>query len=140
MWNGKSPVFEIEDSPRFPWRGLMLDVSRHFFTKEEVKAYIDQLAEYKMNVFHWHLSDDQGWRIEIKSLPKLTEIGAWRAERVGDWWQREPRQENEPVTYGGFYTHEDIKEVVQYAKDRFVEIVPEIDVPGHSLAAIAAYP
>ncbi|MBK6283827.1 MAG: family 20 glycosylhydrolase [Draconibacterium sp.] len=136
----KIPCVEIEDSPRFPWRGLMLDVSRHFFTKEEVKAYIDQLAEYKMNVFHWHLSDDQGWRIEIKSLPKLTEIGAWRAERVGDWWQREPRQENEPVTYGGFYTHEDIKEIVQYAKDRFVEIVPEIDVPGHSLAAIAAYP
>ncbi|HPF52515.1 MAG TPA: family 20 glycosylhydrolase [Draconibacterium sp.] len=138
--NWEIPCVEIEDSPRFPWRGLMLDVSRHFFTKEEVKAYIDQLAEYKMNVFHWHLSDDQGWRIEIKSLPKLTEIGAWRAERVGDWWQREPRQENEPVTYGGFYTHEDIKEVVQYAKDRFVEVVPEIDVPGHSLATIVAYP
>ena len=136
----KIPCVEIEDTPRFPWRGLMLDVSRHFFTKEEVKAYIDQLAEYKMNVFHWHLSDDQGWRIEIKSLPKLTEIGAWRAERVGDWWQRTPREENEPVTYGGFYTHEDIKEIVQYAKDRFVEIVPEIDVPGHSLAAIVAYP
>ena len=136
----KIPCVEIEDTPRFPWRGLMLDVSRHFFTKEEVKAYIDQLAEYKMNVFHWHLSDDQGWRIEIKSLPKLTEIGAWRAERVGDWWQRAPREENEPTTYGGFYTHEDIKEVVQYAKDRFVEIVPEIDVPGHSLAAIVAYP
>ncbi len=138
--NWEIPCIEIEDSPRFPWRGLMLDVSRHFFTKEEVKSYIDQLAEYKMNVFHWHLSDDQGWRIEIKSLPKLTEIGAWRAERVGDWWQREPRQENEPTNYGGFYTHEDIKEVVQYAKDRFVEIVPEIDVPGHSLATIVAYP
>lgn len=136
----KIPCVEIEDNPRFPWRGLMLDVSRHFFTKEEVKVYIDQLAEYKMNVFHWHLSDDQGWRIEIKSLPKLTEIGAWRAERVGDWWLRNPREENEPVTYGGFYTHEDIKEVVQYAKDRFVEIIPEIDVPGHSLAAIVAYP
>jgi hexosaminidase len=137
-WN--IPCVEIEDTPRFPWRGLMLDVSRHFFTKEEVKAYIDQLAEYKMNVFHWHLSDDQGWRIEIKSLPKLTEIGAWRAERVGDWWQRIPREENEPTTYGGFYTHEDIKEVVQYAKDRFVEVVPEIDVPGHSLSTIVAYP
>jgi hexosaminidase len=134
------PCAEIEDSPRFSWRGLMLDVSRHFFTKEEVKAYIDQLAEYKMNVFHWHLTDDQGWRIEIKSLPKLTEIGAWRADRVGDWWKREPREENEPVTYGGFYTQEDIKEVVQYAKDRFVEIVPEIDVPGHSLSTIVAYP
>jgi len=136
----KIPCVEIVDTPRFQWRGLMLDVSRHFFTKEEVKAYIDQLAEYKMNVFHWHLSDDQGWRIEIKSLPRLTEIGAWRVERVGDWWQRNPREENEPTTYGGFYTHEDIKEVVQYAKDRFVEVVPEIDVPGHSLSTIVAYP
>jgi hexosaminidase len=137
-WN--IPCAEIIDNPRFPWRGLMLDVSRHFFTKEEVKAYIDQLAEYKMNVFHWHLTDDQGWRIEIEGLPKLTEIGAWRASRVGDWWQREPRQENELTDYGGFYTHDDIKEVVKYAQDRFVEIVPEIDVPGHSLATIVAYP
>ena len=134
------PCAEIADKPRFPWRGLMLDVSRHFFTKEEVKEYIDQLAEYKMNVFHWHLTDDQGWRIEIKSLPKLTEKGAWRAERVGDWWKREPRGKDEPTTYGGFYTHEDIREVVKYAQDRFVEIVPEIDVPGHSLSTIAAYP
>ncbi len=137
-WN--IPCAEITDKPRFAWRGLMLDVSRHFFTKEEVKAYIDQLAEYKMNVFHWHLTDDQGWRIEIKSLPKLTEKGAWRARRVGDWWSREPRRKGEPVTYGGFYTHNDIKEVVQYAKERFVEIVPEIDVPGHSMATIVAYP
>lgn len=137
-WN--IPCAEIVDKPRFPWRGLMLDVSRHFFTKEEVKEYIDQLAEYKMNIFHWHLTDDQGWRIEIKSLPKLTEKGAWRAERVGDWWQRKPQQEDELTTYGGFYTHDDIKEVVQYAKERFVEIVPEIDVPGHSLSTIVAYP
>jgi hexosaminidase len=137
-WN--IPCIAIEDKPRFPWRGLMLDVSRHYFTKEEVKEYIDQLAEYKMNVFHWHLTDDQGWRIEIKSLPKLTEKGAWRAERVGDWWQREPQLEGESTSYGGFYSHKDIKEVVQYAKERFVEIVPEIDVPGHSLATIAAYP
>jgi hexosaminidase len=137
-WN--IPCGEIVDKPRFAWRGLMLDVSRHFFTKEEVMEYIDQLAEYKMNVFHWHLTDDQGWRIEIESLPKLTEKGAWRAERVGDWWSREPRQKGEPVTYGGFYTHNDIKEVVQYAKERFVEIIPEIDVPGHSLSAIVAYP
>ncbi len=131
---------EIKDEPRFPWRGLMLDVSRHFFTKDEVKAYIDELAEYKMNIFHWHLSDDQGWRIEIKNLPNLTEKGAWRARRVGQWWQRTPRQEGEPADYGGFYTQEDVKEVVQYAKERFVEIVPEIDVPGHSLATIVAYP
>ena len=131
---------EIEDVPRFPWRGLMLDVSRHFFTKEEVKKYIDQLAEYKMNVFHWHLTDDQGWRIDIESLPNLTEKGAWRARRVGQWWKRIPRQEGEPADYGGYYTHEDIREVVEYAKERFVEIVPEIDVPGHSMAAIVAYP
>ncbi len=131
---------EIEDMPRFPWRGLLLDVSRHFFTKDEVKAYIDQLAEYKMNVFHWHLTDDQGWRIEIKSLPNLTEKGAWRARRVGQWWTRTPRQEGEPAEYGGFYTHEDIKEIVQYAQERFVEIVPEIEMPGHSLATIVAYP
>ncbi|NQU52646.1 MAG: beta-N-acetylhexosaminidase, partial [Bacteroidetes bacterium] len=137
-WN--IPCAEIVDKPRFPWRGLMLDVSRHFFTKDEVKTYIDQLAEYKMNVFHWHLTDDQGWRIEIKSLPKLTKKGAWRAERVGDWWQREPQQKGESTEYGGFYTHEDIKEVVQYAKERFVEIIPEIDVPGHSLSTIVAYP
>ena len=131
---------DIEDVPRFSWRGLMLDVSRHFFTKDEVKEYIDQLAEYKMNVFHWHLSDDQGWRIEIKSLPNQTKKRAWRAKRVGQWWNRTPRQEGELAEYGGFYTHEDIKEIVQYAKERFVEIVPEIDVPGHSLATIVAYP
>lgn len=131
---------EIVDMPRFQWRGLMLDVSRHFFTKEEVKQYIDQLSEYKMNIFHWHLTDDQGWRIEIKSLPLLTEIGAWRATRVGQWWTRTPRQEGEPADYGGYYSHDDIREIVQYANERFVKIVPEIDVPGHALAAIAAYP
>jgi len=134
------PCAEIEDLPRFPWRGLLLDVSRHFFTKEEVKAYIDQLAEYKMNVFHWHLTDDQGWRIEIKSLPNLTDKGAWRARRVGQWWTRTPRQEGEPADYGGFYSHEDIREIVQYASERFVELVPEIEMPGHSLATIVAYP
>jgi hexosaminidase len=131
---------DIEDKPRFPWRGLMLDVSRHFFSKEEVKAYIDQLAEYKMNVFHWHLTDDQGWRIEIESLPKLTEKGAWRAKRVGQWWTRTPRQEGEAVDYGGFYAHEDIREIVRYASERYVEVVPEIEMPGHSLATIVAYP
>ena len=89
------PCAEITDKPQFPWRGLMLDVSRHWFTKEEVLKYIDELAEYKMNVFHWHLTDDQGWRLEIKSLPKLTEVGAWRAPRVGQWWQRERQQPGE---------------------------------------------
>lgn len=118
----------------------MLDVSRHWFTKEEVKKYIDELAEYKMNVFHWHLTDDQGWRLEIKSLPRLTEVGAWRAPRVGQWWQRTPQQPGEETTYGGFYTQEDVKEVLAYAAERYVRVIPEIDVPGHSLAALVAYP
>lgn len=134
------PYAEITDSPQFAHRGLMLDVSRHWFTKEEVMEYIDQLAEYKMNVFHWHLTDDQGWRIEIKSLPRLTEVGAFRASRVGQWWQRERQQPDEETTYGGYYTQEDIKDVVDYAAKRFVRVIPEIDVPGHSLAALVAYP
>lgn len=130
----------ITDKPQFPWRGLMLDVSRHWFTKEEVMRFIDELAEYKMNVFHWHLTDDQGWRIEIKSLPNLTAKGAWRAKRVGQWWQREPQQPDEEATYGGYYTQEDIKDVLAYAKQRYVRVIPEIDVPGHSLATLVAYP
>lgn len=134
------PCVEVKDVPRFGWRGMMLDVSRHYFNKEEVKQFIDEIAEYKMNVFHWHLTDDQGWRIEIKSLPELTRKGAMRAERVGDWWTREPQQPGEPVSYGGFYTQEDIKEVIEYARERYVTIMPEIDVPGHSLAFLVAYP
>ena len=131
----------ITDYPRFAWRGLMLDVSRHFFTVDEVKQYIDKMAEYKFNVFHWHLTDDNGWRIEIKSLPKLTEVGAWRVERNGRFGEnrKKPTQE-EKTTYGGFYTQEQIKEVVQYALNRNITIVPEIDVPGHSMAALASYP
>lgn len=131
---------DITDKPQFSWRGLMLDVSRHWFTKEEVMRFIDELAEYKMNVFHWHLTDDQGWRIEIKSLPNLTAKGAWRAKRVGQWWQREPQQPDEEATYGGYYTQEDIKDVLAYAKQRYVRVIPEIDVPGHSLATLVAYP
>ncbi|ATP55754.1 beta-N-acetylhexosaminidase [Pedobacter ginsengisoli] len=134
------PCVKIIDYPRFGWRGLMLDVSRHYFPKEVVKKYINQLAKYKMNVFHWHLTDDQGWRIEIKSLPQLTAIGAWRAPRVGLWWKRDPQAANEVADYGGYYTQEDVKEIVKYAQQRFVTILPEIDVPGHSLAALAAYP
>lgn len=134
------PCADITDSPRFPWRGMMLDVSRHWFTKEEVMRYIDELAEYKMNVFHWHLTDDQGWRIEIKSLPELTRVGAWRAPRVGQWWQREPQRPGEEPTYGGFYTQEDVKEVLAYAAERYVRVIPEIDVPGHSVAALVSYP
>jgi len=132
---------KIVDYPRFAWRGLMLDVSRHFFSVEDVKAYIDKMSEYKFNVFHWHLTDDQGWRIEIKSLPKLTEVGAWRVQRYGRFGSdRTPPKKGEKATYGGFYTQEQIKEVVKYASDRNITIVPEIDVPGHSMAALAAYP
>lgn len=134
------PCADITDKPQFAWRGMMLDVSRHWFSKEEVKKFIDELAEYKMNVFHWHLTDDQGWRIDIKSLPRLTEVGAWRAPRVGQWWQRERQQSGEEATYGGFYTQEDIKEVLAYAAERYVRVIPEIDVPGHSVAALVAYP
>lgn len=134
------PCVEIKDRPKFVWRGMMLDVSRHFFTKEEVMKYIDEIAEYKLNVFHWHLTDDQGWRIQIESLPKLTEVGAWRAKRVGQWWHRDRLQPGEKPTYGGFYTHDDVKEVVEYAASRFVRVIPEIDVPGHSVAALVSYP
>jgi len=118
----------------------MLDVSRHFFTKAEVLTFIDDMARYKFNRFHWHLTDDQGWRIEIKSLPKLTTVGAWRAERKGKWSNITTPAKEEPKTYGGFYTQEEIKEVVAYAKARSIEIIPEIDIPGHSLAMNTAYP
>jgi len=134
------PAVSITDYPRFGWRGLMLDVSRNFFTKEEVKQYIDEMARFKFNTFHWHLTDDQGWRVEIKSLPKLTEVGAWRVERYGHFGTRIPPKAGEAATVGGFYTQDDIREVVNYARERHVTIVPEIDVPGHSMAAIAAYP
>ncbi|MCA0933673.1 family 20 glycosylhydrolase [Lutimonas saemankumensis] len=131
----------IEDAPRFGWRGLMLDVSRHFFTVDEVKAYLDQMAEFKFNVFHWHLTDDQGWRIEIKTFPKLTEVGAWRVERHGRFGsERAAPKKSEKTTYGGFYTQEEVKDIIAYAAARNITIVPEIDVPGHSMALLAAYP
>ena len=138
--NWTAPVAEITDYPKLGWRGLMFDVARHFFTKNEVKQYIDAMARYKYNLLHLHLTDDEGWRIEIKGLPKLTEVGAWRADRTGTFGDFIPPTADEPRTYGGFYTQDDIRELVKYAKDRFVDIMPEIDVPGHSLAAIAAYP
>jgi len=134
------PAVEITDYPRFGWRGLMLDVSRHFFTKEEVKGFIDEMVKYKYNTFHWHLTDDQGWRIEIKSLPELTKKGAFSVKRTGRWGTFLPALANEESTYGGFYTQEDIKEIVKYAQDRYVTVLPEIDVPGHSLALITTYP
>lgn len=134
------PAVMIEDYPRFGWRGIMLDVVRHWFTKEQVKDFIDNMVQFKFNMLHLHLTDDQGWRIEIKSLPKLTEVGAWRAPRTGRWGEFTKPTPDEPKTYGGFYTQEDMKELIQYAKDRFVTILPEIDIPGHSLAAVASYP
>jgi len=137
-WN--VPSVAITDYPRFAWRGLMLDVSRHFFTKKEVEEYIDQMARFKYNTFHWHLTDDNGWRIEIKSLPKLTEVGAWRVKRYGHFGDREAPKPGEKATVGGYYTQDDIREIIQYAKERYVTIIPEIDVPGHSMAAIASYP
>ena len=134
------PAATITDYPRFGYRGLMLDVTRHFFTKDEVKGFIDNMVKYKFNKLHLHLTDDQGWRIEIKSLPKLTEVGAWRPKREGKWLNSPKPDPSEPKDYGGFYTHDDIRELVKYAQERFVDIIPEIDVPGHSLAAIASYP
>ncbi len=134
------PACTIKDYPRFVWRGLMLDVSRHFFSTSDVKKYIDWMSKYKFNVLHWHLSDDNGWRIEIKSLPKLTEIGAWRVERFGTFGNREAPSEGEATPYGGFYTQEEIKAILDYASERQITIVPEIDIPGHSMAILAAYP
>ncbi len=134
------PCVDIKDVPRFGWRGLMLDVSRHFFTKQQVEEYIDQMARYKYNTLHLHLADDQGWRIEIKSLPELTKVGAWRVKRTGRWGTFLPALAGEPTPDGGFYTQEDMREIIKYAQDRFISILPEIDVPAHSLALIASYP
>jgi hexosaminidase len=134
------PAVSIVDSPRFAWRGIMLDVARHFFTKQQVKQFIDDMVPFKFNTLHLHLTDDEGWRIEIKSLPKLTEVGAWRAPRTGLFGEFSKPTPDEPKTYGGFYTQDDIRELLAYAKERFVTIVPEIDMPGHSLAAVSAYP
>jgi hexosaminidase len=135
-----APCVDITDYPKLGWRGLMFDVARHFFTKNEVKQYVDAMVRYKFNVLHLHLTDDEGWRLEIKGLPKLTDVGAWSVKKVGTFGDFVPPTADEPRTYGGFYTQDDIKEIIQYAKDRFVNILPEIDVPGHSLAAIASYP
>jgi len=129
----------VKDYPKFQWRGLHLDVSRHFFTVDEIKRFLDLMAYYKFNTFHWHLTDDQGWRIEIKKYPLLTEVGAWRDSTVENHYTSLPRTYNHSH-YGGFYTQEQIKEVVAYAADRFIEVVPEIEMPGHARAALAAYP
>ena len=135
--DGVSAV-EIEDAPRFPYRGMHLDVARHFFPMAFVKKYIDLLAMHKMNRFHWHLTDDQGWRIEINRYPRLTEVGALRKETI-------LRKNVDPYIgdgqpHGGFYTQDDVREVVAYARERYVTVIPEIELPGHSMAALAAYP
>ncbi len=135
----KLPFCQISDQPQFKWRGLNLDVCRHFFPVEFVKKMIDMAARLKLNTFHWHLTEDQGWRIEIKKYPKLTEIGAWRKETLIGHAIEHPSKYDKKK-HGGFYTQEQIKEVVEYAQKRFVTIVPEIEMPGHSVAALAAYP
>lgn len=127
----------IQDQPTLKWRGMHLDVSRHFFSVQEVKSYIDYLAMYKLNVFHWHLTDDQGWRMEIKRFPNLTHVGAWRN---GSMVGRYSDHRFDSIRYGGFYTQQEIKEVVAYATERHVNVVPEIEMPGHALAALTAYP
>jgi hexosaminidase len=138
-WN--IPCVSIRDFPRFEWRGMHLDVSRHFLPKEFIKTYIDMLAMHKMNIFHWHLTDDQGWRLEINRYPKLTEISAWRVDRENQPWNyRDPQREGEPATYGGFYTQDEVREIVSYAAEQNVTIVPEIEMPAHATAVLAAYP
>lgn len=136
----KLPCVEIDDYPRFGYRGLHLDVSRHFFSVEFVKKYIDLMAAYKLNNFHWHLTDDQGWRIEIKKYPRLTEVGSKRARTlIGNYHDTYPFQYDN-VPYGGYYTQDQIKDVVKYAAERYINVIPEIDMPGHSEAAVTAYP
>ncbi|MBN2651045.1 MAG: beta-N-acetylhexosaminidase [Spirochaetales bacterium] len=132
------PCLKIEDFPNFPWRGLHIDSSRHFFPKETILKMLDAMAVHKLNRLHWHLTDDQGWRVEIKKYPKLTEIGAFRKRTRISHLLQKPYYEDE--VYGGFYTQEDLREIVEYANQRFITIVPEIDVPGHSAAIVASYP
>lgn len=135
------PCMEIEDAPRFPWRGFMLDVSRHFYSADVIKEMLDLMATYKLNVFHWHLCDNQGWRIEIKKYPRLTSVGAWRKEKPGSiFYQSDSAINERAYNYGGYYTQQQIKEIIAFAAARNITVIPEIELPGHSGAAIAAYP
>lgn len=135
------PSVEINDYPEFGYRGALLDISRHFFTKEEVKEYIDMMALHNMNRFHWHLTDDQGWRIEIKKYPELTSIGSQRKESQNGYYENHERVlKFDGIPHGGFFTQDDIKEVVAYAAERYITIIPEIDLPGHMVSALASYP
>ena len=135
---GKYPDVEIRDWPRFGHRGLLLDCSRHFFSIEEIRKVLDVMALHKLNVLHWHLTDDQGWRIEIDSWPRLTEVGAWRTGNRLGRGGTDIGPDNEP--YGGFYTKEELRSVVGYASSLGIDIMPEIDLPGHMLSALASYP
>ena len=132
------PAVEISDSPRFGYRGMHLDVGRHLYPVDFIKKYIDLIALHKMNTFHWHLTEDQGWRIEIKKYPKLTEISAFRKETVVGHASHSNQYDGQP--YGGFYTQNEVREIVAYAADRFITVIPEIEMPGHSVAVLAAYP
>jgi len=135
------PAMDITDYPHCKWRGVMLDVSRHFYSIEAIKEIIDLMALYKMNVFHWHLCDDEGWRLEIKKYPRLTSVGAWRKEIPGSvFYKKDSTLKGKPYVYGGYYTQTQAKEVVAYAKARNITVIPEIEMPGHSGAALAAYP
>ena len=132
------PCAEINDQPRFAWRGLHLDVGRHYFPVSFIKKYIDNMAMYKLNTFHWHLTEDQGWRLEINQYPQLTETSSWRDETVVGHASRSKVYDG--IGYGGFYTQKQVKEIVQYAAERFITVVPEIEMPGHSVAILAAFP
>ena len=139
--NFKITNCRIKDEPTYGYRGMHLDVSRHFFNVDFIKTYIDMIALHKMNIFHWHLTDDNGWRIEIDAYPELTTTAAWRVDRRHEPWKEwSPIQKGEKATYGGFYSKDDIKEVVQYAKDRHIKIIPEIEMPGHTSEVFSAYP
>ena len=135
------PECTVLDYPRFEWRGAHLDVCRHFFDAKFVKKYLDVMASYKLNRFHWHLTDDHGWRLPSEKWPRLNEVGSWRVEReVATWNNQEPAGEDEKPSYGGFYTREEIEDIVQYAAERGIEVVPEVELPGHSSAILASYP
>lgn len=135
------PCVDIQDAPRFPWRGSHLDVGRHYMPVPFLKKHLDLMALHKLNVFHWHLTEDQGWRLEIRKYPKLTEVGAWRRETIQvPPTQRPEHQRYDGTPHGGYYTQAEVREIVQYAADRFITVVPEIEMPGHATAAIVAYP
>tara|TARA_R110001592_G_scaffold163037_1_gene396739 strand:+ start:14277 stop:15929 length:1653 start_codon:yes stop_codon:yes gene_type:complete len=141
----KMPALIISDKPNVAWRGMTMDVSRHFYNTKAIKELLDLMAFYKLNVFQWHLADNEGWRLEIKKYPKLTDVGAWRTEIPGSIMYKKDstyskKLDGKPYQYGGFYTQKQVKEIVAYAKDRNITVVPEIDVPGHSGAALSAYP